>query len=1144
MISRGHRAFMCTVVAAAVLCGPGLHGGAAPADATLPAGEHRDPAWRFEVLRQYEGAAASCEPSIVLTGLRITPSGRTVAGWLERNCGLPFSPAGGPLMLATRDPGSNWQFVRNDNTLCGLPECYRTWSGAATTAADDGTPYHVMTVRDAHEWVHVFHMNVLTGPAVYHSSLQHYQNAQTQVVIKASTEFGEPIWVRSPVSFIGGPLVLGTRSETVTVKPATALAALALSGRHIAAYAREHAGLGWYYSNGTPDHLTLVLPSTVNGGVSIAEGRAGELHIAASGASSGATTFDGRLVHLRSTDGGATWTRTDVDTASTRSPAIAVDRAGRPAIAYVVDNATSALWLARFVDGVWHRTLVAELPAGHASVEPQLAFDADDRPHILFYNRTTRQIVLASGSFDAAGGTLRVSFGGDGGGVVTSRDGLTCDEACDAPQPAGGYVLLRADADDDSEFTGWIGACSGNGGCLVQTDAVRSVAASFRSIAARNIIQVDPPGSGGCTLADAIRAANADAAVGACPRGNGPDIIRVPAGTFGFSTPAVPGNALPVIASDITIIGAGAERTVLERTAGAPEFRLLQVFHQNASLTIRGVTLRGGHGQTFGGGAIVAGGPTTVSRCRFEGHDAGTASGGAIRGLSMPLTIIDSVFTGNRAASTGGAISATGHPGAPFHVLDSHFEGNGATQAGAVFFGSAGAPGASGLVAAARVVANTAVRSGGGMFATSLTLARTLIEENRVTAPGNGGGGLEAGGTLVIDTTIRGNVVEGEGRGGGLAAAGQLVRLVGTTVAANRAHVGGGVALGGTAAELTNVTVSGNHARAEGAGVHQGSGRVTLRNATITANVSSGADWRHVGGVWFGGMNSVANSIIAGNGGLTRDCGGPWLLTSAGHNLIGDATNCGLSATAGDQVGNAAEPVDPRLAPLADNGGPTPTHAPEADSPAVNAGSPLTAGDALEACSSVDQRGVGRPQGGRCDIGAVELTVLAPPPPADDSTDPEPPPDPPVGDPPVVPPGENRAPSCSAATPSVALIWPPNHQMVPITIDVADPDRDAVQVVVTAILQDEPVDTAGDGRTAVDGDGVGTAVAQVRAERSGSPKVPGNGRIYEIHFRASDTAGASCTGSVTVGVPHDRAKPVVDDEVRYDSTGAGARGAR
>ena len=136
----------------------------------------------------------------------------------------------------------------------------------------------------------------------------------------------------------------------------------------------------------------------------------------------------------------------------------------------------------------------------------------------------------------------------------------------------------------------------------------------------------------------------------------------------------------------------------------------------------------------------------------------------------------------------------------------------------------------------------------------------------------------------------------------------------------------------------------------------------------------------------------------------------------------------------------------------------------------------------------------------------------------------------------------NTAPLCNAA-PSIGALWPPNHRIVPIDIvGVTDPDGDAVAIHVDRILQDEPTNTTGDGNTTVDG-GVldGATRVWVRAERSGTPRVPGDGRVYEILFTATDAGGARCTGVVTVGVPHDMGRPIaVDSGVRYDST-TGAR---
>lgn len=118
----------------------------------------------------------------------------------------------------------------------------------------------------------------------------------------------------------------------------------------------------------------------------------------------------------------------------------------------------------------------------------------------------------------------------------------------------------------------------------------------------------------------------------------------------------------------------------------------------------------------------------------------------------------------------------------------------------------------------------------------------------------------------------------------------------------------------------------------------------------------------------------------------------------------------------------------------------------------------------------------------------------------------------------------NLPPTCSAAAPGKSILWPPDHKMVPITIEgVVDPEGKKVTTRITSIFQDEPTTTEGDADTAIDGGGIGTNTAQVRAERTGNASIPGDGRVYHIAFTATDPSGASCSGEVEVGVPHDQA---------------------
>ena len=124
---------------------------------------------------------------------------------------------------------------------------------------------------------------------------------------------------------------------------------------------------------------------------------------------------------------------------------------------------------------------------------------------------------------------------------------------------------------------------------------------------------------------------------------------------------------------------------------------------------------------------------------------------------------------------------------------------------------------------------------------------------------------------------------------------------------------------------------------------------------------------------------------------------------------------------------------------------------------------------------------------------------------------------------------------CTTATASPSILWPPNHKYHTIQISgVLDSAGDQASIVVQSVFQDELVDGEGDGNTRPDAaiDTIGGV--RVRAERSGLE----DGRVYEIGFSATSNDGASCAGTVVVGVPHDRGQEseLVDSGVRYDST--------
>ncbi|MGE3154617.1 MAG: SBBP repeat-containing protein, partial [Nitrospiraceae bacterium] len=128
----------------------------------------------------------------------------------------------------------------------------------------------------------------------------------------------------------------------------------------------------------------------------------------------------------------------------------------------------------------------------------------------------------------------------------------------------------------------------------------------------------------------------------------------------------------------------------------------------------------------------------------------------------------------------------------------------------------------------------------------------------------------------------------------------------------------------------------------------------------------------------------------------------------------------------------------------------------------------------------------------------------------------------------------NTSPSCSAAQAVPNILWSPNHQFLSIAVHgVTDPDGNPVTITIIGITQDEPVNAKGEGNMSPDAV-IQAGSASVRAERAGN----GDGRVYQVSFRADDGQGGFCTGAVKVSVPHSLQKgsTAIDDGQVYDST--------
>jgi len=170
----------------------------------------------------------------------------------------------------------------------------------------------------------------------------------------------------------------------------------------------------------------------------------------------------------------------------------------------------------------------------------------------------------------------------------------------------------------------------------------------------------------------------------------------------------------------------------------------------------------------------------------------------------------------------------------------------------------------------------------------------------------------------------------------------------------------GNVASGGPAS-LNNFGSSvHNGGAAFGGGVFNSGGPTTLLNVTLANNIVTNSDTRELAlGDNMASTNKpimLTNTILFHSQSKTNVFGP---IIDGGHNLCSDAS-------AKFTLPTSRNNTDPLLGPLADNGGPTPTMALLMGSPALDAGDNA-------ACPATDQRGLPRPMGSGCDIGAFEL---------------------------------------------------------------------------------------------------------------------------------------------------------------------------
>lgn len=251
---------------------------------------------------------------------------------------------------------------------------------------------------------------------------------------------------------------------------------------------------------------------------------------------------------------------------------------------------------------------------------------------------------------------------------------------------------------------------------------------------------------------------------------------------------------------------------------------------------------------------------------------------------------------------------------------------------------------------------------GGGLWNLgNLTIQDCVIRDNFA---GVSGGGISNEGTLtLVRTTVSSNAVDEFGVGGGIENFEGTATIVDSAIAGNAADFGGGIEnavdseQGVATLTVTNSTISANNASEFGGGIDNFGGNAQVLFSTVVDNAAPSG-----GGILNDGQFSVKNSLVANNP-VGGQCDGSGTLSAPGDNLATDNSCPGFTEVTAGAI---------ELGPLTDNGGPTATHALGESSVAINA-----AADCTDIASTTDidndQRGVTRPQGSACDIGAFEL---------------------------------------------------------------------------------------------------------------------------------------------------------------------------
>lgn len=509
-----------------------------------------------------------------------------------------------------------------------------------------------------------------------------------------------------------------------------------------------------------------------------------------------------------------------------------------------------------------------------------------------------------------------------------------------------GVTIRFGEADEMAEDNG--GGILNNGSLLLQSSAVLSSTAGRGGgvyVDANALLDVNESEIRGNTSTSA--GGGIYVSDGASLSVNSSSIMRNESGTDGGGI-SMSGNTLQIIDSQVSYNEADDD-------GGGVRF-----YYDNAldDMLVSLTVFEGNYAGDMGGGIYTNAEWVTVTQTTFRANEAGVEGGGMVASLSDHFSISDSRFEGNAGypgsglwvnslsgivqdtvfyANTGGGIFIEEY--GVLAVRDCTFEENRGNYGGAIFnYNNL-------HVSGSLFVRNSGGR--GGAIMNKDSRADMVIETSafysnttQVSNFFDGSGGAihnRVGADAVISTTTFFNN-RAEGNGGVFYVYASDVHVANSTLSGNRADKGGAFySPNGTESSFTNVTVYGNVVTDTYGGVYLGE----FASLTLTHSIIAGSQ---------GGADCAYDTTQGSDGTLGY-------VIDNGYNIIEDGT----CLTEGSSLA-----ADPKLEPLADNGGATQTHALMEDSPAIDMI------PANECAVSIDQRGVYRPQGIACDTGAFE----------------------------------------------------------------------------------------------------------------------------------------------------------------------------